>query len=223
MTVMIRSVLLSLLLSPLCVESNQYYTYFTLRNDGSVTCSGNYIESATLSLDCEDEICPLGTTATLSGDVTVGNSGLPSEVASISLSASSFDIAYLEDLNMCEYLSGADCPDAGTYSISEYSIDLPDPSSSLSLAGSMGMAISVGADIYFDSGEIEQCSFTIALVNQSSGYSMGYIGMAGFMLFGVGTTLGVKRRKVATIQLDDTEGTHNHFELMPNEQTSVQV
>lgn len=149
--------------------------------------------------------------------VTVGSSGLPSEVASISLSVSSFDVANWEDLNLCEYLGGAGCPDAGTYSISEYSINLPDPSSSLSLAGSMGMSVSVGADIYFDNGDFEQCIFSIALVNQNSGYSMAYIGMAGFMLFGVGTTLGVKRRKVKTIQLDDAEDTHNHFELMPNE------
>lgn len=149
--------------------------------------------------------------------VTVGSNGLPSESASIGLSISGYSISSWDDVNMCEYLNGGGCPNEGTYDISDYSLDLPDPSSSLSLAGSMGMSISVGADIYFDTGDYEQCTFTIALVNKTNSYSMGYIGMAGFMLFGVATTLGIKRRKVATIQLeqDDTEGSHNHFELMP--------
>lgn len=87
------------------------------------------------------------------------------------------------------------------------------------------MELTVGAKIYFDSGDTEQCTFKIALVNRSRGYSMAYIGLAGFMVFGVGTTLGInKRRKVATIQLqtEETEGSHNHFELMPQERI-VQV
>ena len=72
---MIRpSLLLIILLSPLIVcaddssSSPSYYTYFTLQDDGNVTCSGNYIQSATLELDCENDYCPLGTTVTLTGD-----------------------------------------------------------------------------------------------------------------------------------------------------------
>ena len=158
----------------------------------------------------------------------VGSNGLPSETASsIGLSISGYSVYDWEDVNMCEYLNGDGCPNAGDYEISEYSLDLPNPSSSLSLAGSMGMAITVGANIYFDSGESEQCTFKIALVNRSNSYSLGYIGMAGFMIFGVATTVGIKRRKVATIQLNeegekDTEEAHNHFELMRNERI-VQV
>ena len=158
--------------------------------------------------------------------VTVGSNGLPSESASIGLSISGYSVYDWEDVNMCEYLNGGGCPNEGDYEISEYSLDLPNPSSSLSMAGSMGMAISVGANIYFDTGDSEQCTFKIALVNRSNSYSLGYIGMAGFMIFGVATTLGIKRRKVATIQLneegEDKQATHNHFELMPNERI-VQV
>ena len=158
--------------------------------------------------------------------VTVGDNGLPSESASIGLSVSGYSISSWDDINMCEYLKGGGCPDAGTYGISDYSLELPNPSESLSAAGSMGMTISVGADIYFETGESEECTFKIALVNRdnSYSYSLGYLGMAGFMMFGVATTLGIKRRKVATIQLEseDREGTYNHFELMPKAQ-GVQV
>eukprot|EP00526_Cylindrotheca_closterium_P019070 CAMPEP_0113612606 /NCGR_PEP_ID=MMETSP0017_2-20120614/6191_1 /TAXON_ID=2856 /ORGANISM="Cylindrotheca closterium" /LENGTH=223 /DNA_ID=CAMNT_0000521655 /DNA_START=49 /DNA_END=720 /DNA_ORIENTATION=+ /assembly_acc=CAM_ASM_000147 len=223
---MIRSALLLILFSPLGVHATDYYTYFTLQDGGNATCNGNYIESATVDLDCDNDYCPLGTTVTLSGDVTVASGGLPSETVSIGLSASGYTIYSLDDVNLCEYLNGGGCPNQGTYSISDYSLDLPDPSSSLNLAGSMGMAISVGAKIYFETGDYEQCTFKIALVNRSTSYSLGYIGMAGFMMFGVATTLGIKRRKVATIQLEEeqpaTDGTYNHFELMPKPQ-GVQV
>ncbi|CAJ1933039.1 unnamed protein product [Cylindrotheca closterium] len=226
---MIRSssFFLILLLAPLIQADDQYYyTYFTLQDDGNVTCSGNYIESATLELDCENDYCPLGTTVTLTGDVTVGNNGLPSDSASIGLSISGYSISSWDDINMCEYLNGGGCPNAGTYGIEDYSLTLPEPSDSLSAAGSMGMTISVGADITFDTGDTEQCTFKIALVNRNNSYSysLGYLGMAGFMMFGVATTLGSKRRKVATIQLDgeEREGTYDHFELMPKPQ-GVQV
>jgi len=199
--------------------SDSYYTYFTLKNNGYVSCSGDYINSASLELECDEAYCPLGTTITLTGDVTVGSNGLPSESASIDLTVSGFSVYTWDNVNLCESLEGGGCPNQGTYSVPDYSLDLPDPSSSLNLAGSMGMTVSVTTDISFDSGESEKCTFEIALVNRNTGYSMGYIGMAGFMIFGVATTLGIKRRQVATIQLqdEDTEGAHNNFELMPQE------
>ena len=66
---MIRSIVLLLAaLLVVSVQADDYYTYFTLEDGGNVTCSGNYIESAVLELDCDDAYCPLGTTVTLSGD-----------------------------------------------------------------------------------------------------------------------------------------------------------
>ena len=57
------------MLAQFSVEASGYhYTYFTLEDGGSVTCSGNYIDSAILELDCDDTFCPLGTTVTLTGD-----------------------------------------------------------------------------------------------------------------------------------------------------------
>jgi hypothetical protein len=86
------------------------------------------------------------------------------------------------------------------------------------IAGSVGIAATVTVDFTFDTGDTEQCSVKVALVNQREGYSMIYASVVAFAIVGVGTALGIKRnRKVGTIQLDDTEGSHTNFEMMPNE------
>lgn len=93
----------------------------------------------------------------------------------------------------------------------EYELSLP-----LSVFNFRGQTISVA--VYFDFGgssSTTQCTTSITLT-EASRYGM----VAGAVLMlGIGGILtGVRRRrKVATIQLSEEEGTMSHFEMMPNE------
>lgn len=113
---------------------------------------------------------------------------------------------------------GSSCPTASTYALTDVSVPVPSASTAMRIAGSVGIAATVTVDFTFDTGDTEQCSVKVALVNQREGYSMIYASVVAFAIVGVGTALGIKRnRKVGTIQLDDTEGSHTNFEMMPNE------
>jgi hypothetical protein len=141
------------------------------------------------------------------------------------MSISSYNIGSYDDLDLCSYMTsydGSSCPTASTYALTDVSVPVPSASTAMRIAGSLGIAATVTVDFTFDTGDTEQCSVKVALVNKSEGYSMAY-SVVAFAIVGVGTALGIKRtRKVGTIHLDETEGSHTHFEMMPNEQI-VQV
>lgn len=162
----------------------------------------------------------------LTSSVIIGSNDLPSSTASVKLSISNYNVGSYDGLDLCSQMTsydGSSCPVASTYALSDLSVPIPSANTAMSIAGSMGLSVTVAVEFTFDTGDTEQCSLKVALVNQSEGYSVAYASVLAFAIVGVGTALGIKRkRKIGTIQLEDHEGSQTHFEMMPNERI-VQV
>ena len=105
------------------------------------------------------------------------------------------------------------CPSAGTYTVDSFDLTLPGDSNSwYSSMNLWGMTVGVTANFDF-SGSYTQCTMNV----KASKYS-GYTLVGGAMvLAGLATVVGLRRRRVATIQLPAEEGTHSHFEMMTSD------
>jgi hypothetical protein len=114
--------------------------------------------------------------------------------------------------------NGDTCPDAGDYSFT-YDYQLPDKSSAwyMNMLDLFGMSIKITADFDFN-GDVSTCEMSIK-AQKDTGYQMvstvQFVGGA-ILLVGV-AAIGLKKRRVATIQLQEAEGTQSHFEMMPND------
>jgi hypothetical protein len=118
---------------------------------------------------------------------------------------------------------GITCPNAGDYAFT-YDYQLPDKSSSWYADMSKLFSVSVQIEAVFDfEGNESTCTMNIT-ASEAQGYGMAssvqFVGGA-IVLVGV-AAIGLKKRRVATIQLQEEEGTRSHFEMMPND-AAVQV
>jgi MYXO-CTERM domain-containing protein len=123
---------------------------------------------------------------------------------------------YNRETNLCGGLASDDgvaCPAAGDYSVAEFPFTLPgDGDSYYSQYGFWGMSVGLTATFDFD-GSTTECTTSVVL-SKNSGYQMA---MGAVAIIGLAAALGIRRRRVATIQLNEEEGTQSHFEMMPKE------
>jgi len=126
------------------------------------------------------------------------------------------------EVNICERVSstnGETCPEQGTYTINTFKLAIPgDTESWYSEYGYWGMSVGVDAVFTIDGSETV-CTVGIKL-SKANGYTMVYgagLAFAAFLSLG----FGVRRRRVAKIQLSPEEGTQAHFEMMPNGATAA--
>jgi hypothetical protein len=188
-------------------------THFTIAPDG-VSCSGDF-EIVLTSVGC-DNYCTWGSDVKLSGYATINND-LPSEVAQVTVKAANMVTIYDKEANFCDCLSSdsdATCPSAGAYTFEESAFTLPGNGDSwYSTNGYWGASVSIKAIFDFD-GSKTTCTTTVEL-SKNSGYTM--VGSAVLLLGLAGGALGIRRRRVASIQLGEEEGTQSHFEMMTND------
>ena len=119
------------------------------------------------------------------------------------------------------------CPNAGDYAFT-YDYQIPDKGWYAKLLSMVSMAVVITADFDFQGSTTTTCTMMITATktttSQSQSYQMAstvrFVGGA-IILVGV-AALGLKKRRVATIQLQEEEGTRSHFEMMPND-AAVQV
>jgi hypothetical protein len=113
--------------------------------------------------------------------------------------------------------SWSSCPAAGDY---EFSTDIVLPGVDSSLYSSLyGVTVGIQAKFTFDGAK------TVCIVGvhvSKGGYAMSYVG-AAVLLFGLVGAMGYRRRRVATIQLKEEEGTVTHFEMMNSDPRSAFV
>ena len=123
-----------------------------------------------------------------------------------------------EEIDLCGKLtssSGSTCPSAGSYTLDSFRFTIPGSGDQwYSQSGYWGSSIALKAS--FDFGTSTGYCSTSVTLKKNSGYQMAYgaillMGFAGIVA-GIG-----RRRKVATLQLSEGEGTTSHFEMMPNE------
>jgi hypothetical protein len=120
-------------------------------------------------------------------------------------------------------IDGVDCPEAGAYKFA-YDYQLPDQGSAwyANMAGLFGIAITVKAIFDFGDSQSTTCTMTIT-ASQNSGYQMSTVSFVGGAILLVGVAaIGLKKRRAATIQLQEGEGSQSHFEMMRND-AAVQV
>ena len=114
------------------------------------------------------------------------------------------------------------CPSAGDYAFT-YDYQVPDKGWYAKLLNMLSMAVVIKADFDFQGSATTTCTMmltaTKTTMSQGQGYQMAstvrFVGGA-ILLVGV-AALGLKKRRVATIQLQEEEGTRSHFEMMPND------
>ena len=109
-----------------------------------------------------------------------------------------------------------ECPGAGTYTLDEFdafSIPTGDMYSGL-LVFDMNITLQTTFNFH-DEEEASMVCTVVVTLNNSSGMAsaaaaMFVVGLAGIVGY------GIRKRRVATIQLSEEEGTCSHFEMMPN-------
>ncbi len=125
-----------------------------------------------------------------------------------------------KEIDLCGKLSstsGSTCPSAGSYTLDSFRFTIPGTGDQwYAQTGYWGTSVSLKATFDFGSST-GYCSTGITL-KKNSGYQMAYGALAVIALAGVLTGFG-RRRKVATLQLSEGEGTTSHFEMMPSEAT----
>jgi hypothetical protein len=146
------------------------------------------------------------------------NNELPSEEAQVTVKAANMVTIYDRQANFCDCLSssdsGATCPSAGAYTFEDSAFTLPGNGDSwYSQNGFWGTSLSIKAIFDFD-GSTTTCTTTVEL-SRNSGYTM--VGSAVLLLGLAGGAFGIRRRRVASIQLGEEEGTQSHFEMMTND------
>jgi hypothetical protein len=141
---------------------------------------------------------------------------LQSEQAQVTVTAASLVTIYDRDVNFCDCLtseSGNECPSAGTYTVNEWAYQLPGNGDSWYASYNMYWGRSLGLKATFNfSGQTTTCETTVKLSRSS--YSMVY---GAAIILGLAALWGFRKRRVATIQLKEEEGTQSHFEMMQND------
>jgi hypothetical protein len=138
------------------------------------------------------------------------NNAMPSGQAQVTVKAANIVNIYDRNVNFCGCLGG-DCPSAGTYTVDQWAYQLPGNGGSW-YDEYMYWGMSLTLDAIFDfSGQTTECTTTVTL---SRNYSMVW---GGAIFLGLASMWGIRKRRVATIQLKEEEGTQSHFEMMPND------
>ena len=156
------------------------------------------------------------------GLVSVAISSLSSSTASTTVTAFGVVGLFDGDVDLCDCLESEDgnaCPSAGDYTLREFGgIDIPgDDSAFYANSGYFGGSIPIKAKFAFDDGSTITCTTAVVLSNNNGTTAVSLV-----VLVGLAAALGIRKRRVATIQLAEDEGTNSHFEMMPNGD-SVQV
>ena len=123
-----------------------------------------------------------------------------------------------KEIDLCGKLtssSGSACPSAGSYTLDSFRFTIPGSGDQwYSQSGYWGSSIALKAS--FDFGTSTGYCSTGVTLKKNSGYQMAY---GALLIMGIsGIVAGIRRRrKVATLQLSEGEGTTSHFEMMTNE------
>jgi hypothetical protein len=130
---------------------------------------------------------------------------------------------YEGNVDICDCMSSNDnstCPTSGEYTLNEFgAFNIPgDDSAVYANSGYFGSTIRITVEFMYDDGTTTTCTTSVVLSNNTT----STMAAAAVVLVGLAAALGIRGRRVATIQLADDEGTKSHFEMMPNGD-SVQV
>lgn len=122
------------------------------------------------------------------------------------------------EIDLCGKLSsssGSTCPSAGSYTMESFRFTIPGSGDEWYAQNSYwGTSVSLKAAFDFGTST-GYCSTSITL-KKSSGYQMAMSAVGVMGLVAIVAGVG-RRRKVATLQLNEGEGSTSHFEMMPNE------
>jgi hypothetical protein len=135
---------------------------------------------------------------------------------------------YDGDFAPCGCMTSVDgssaCPHKGVYDFT-YDYKLPDKGSAwyANMMAYFNASIKIKAVFDFEDSASTTCKLSImaSKISGSKNSSAAQFVGAAILLVGV-AAIGLKKRRVATIQLQEEEGTQSHFEMMPKD-SSVQV
>jgi len=123
-----------------------------------------------------------------------------------------------KEVDLCGKLSsssGSTCPSAGSYTLDSFHFTIPGEGDEwYSQYGYWGRSIPL--KVSFDFGSSTGYCSAYVILKKNNGYQMAYgvLGVVGL----VGVAIGFRRRrKMATLQLGEEEGTTSHFEMMNND------
>jgi hypothetical protein len=115
------------------------------------------------------------------------------------------------------------CPNMGSYAFT-YDYPIPGKPSWWGLVSHFNVAIGIEAIFNFEGSASTTCTMTFTATQMTATQAQAYqmvstVGFVGGAILFVGVAaIGLyKKRRVATIQLQEDEGTRSHFEMMPND------
>jgi hypothetical protein len=152
------------------------------------------------------------------------NGEITDSIADVEATASFFEVeVYSGEVDVCDekFVTSDDdsytCPSSETsHSFSLTKLSIPDLSDSWYVSLALAIYGSVDVNVYleFSTGS-SRCTATFKEKSSSESGSAYFVG-SFVALVGL-VTVGLRRRRVATIKLQEDEGTTTHFEMMPND------